>query len=102
MGGSGGAGGAGGPAGSTWVTTNSRLAAAHPHVDGLVVELAGDLGGGLGEGLEQHHPGGGVEREGEALGGGLGLGAAGRGGVGEVAAEPFDEGREFHDVTLTP
>ena len=79
-----------------------RLAAAHPHVDGLALELAGDLVGGLGEGLEQHHPGGGVEREGEALGGGMGLRTAGCGGVGEVAAEALDEGREFHDVTLTP
>ncbi len=67
-----------------------------------MVELAGDLGGGLGERLEQHHPGGGVEGEGEALGGGLGLRAAGGGGVGEVAAEALDEGREFHDATLTP
>ena len=75
------------------------LAAAHPHVDRLGVELAGDLGGGLGERLEQHHPGGGVEGQREALGCGLGLGAAGRGGVGQVPAEPFDEGREFHDVT---
>ena len=79
-----------------------RLAAAHPHVDGLVVEVAGDLGGGLRQRFEQHHPGGGIEGEGEALGGGLGLGATRGGGVGEVAAEALDEGREFHDAMVTP
>ena len=78
-----------------------RFAAAHPHVDRVVVERAGDLGGGLGQRLEQHHPGGGVEGEGEALGGCLCLGAAGGCGVGQVAAEAFDEGREFHDATMT-
>ena len=95
-------GGAGGSAGGDLGDHELRLAAAHPDVDGLVVELAGDLGGGLGERLEQHHPGGGVEGEGEALGCGLRLGAAGSGGVGEVATEALDEGAEFHDATMTP
>ena len=57
---------------------------------------------GLRERLEQHHPGGRVEGEGEALGGLLRLGATGCGGVGEVAAQAFDVWRELHDVTMTP
>jgi hypothetical protein len=87
-----------------WLSSSGSdaAAAAHPDVHGLVVELAGDLGGGLGERLEQHHPGRGVQGQGQALGRGLRLGATGSGGVGEVPAEPFDEGGEFHDVTLTP
>ena len=79
-----------------------RLAAVHPDVDRVVVERAGDLGGGLGERLEQHHPGGRVEGEGEAIGGLLRLGTACRGGVGEVAAKAVDVRRELHDVTMTP
>ena len=77
------------------------LATAHPHVDRLVVERAADLGGGLRERLEQHHPGGGIQCEGQPLGGGLGLGASRGSGVGQVLAESFDEGREFHDATVT-
>ena len=37
----------------------------------------------------------------EALGGGLGLGATGGCGIGEVAAEAVDVRRELHDVTVT-
>ena len=97
-----GAGGAAGrPSAAEAGDHELRLAAAHPHVDRVVVEGAGDLGGGLGQRLEQHHPGGGVEGEGEAVGGCLCLGATGRCGVGQVAAESFDEGCEFHDATMT-
>ena len=104
--GSGGSGRAAGPAerrlrGLEVGDHELRLAAVQPYVDGVVVQRAGDLGGGLGQRLEQHHPGGGVEGEGQPLGGRLRLGATGCRGVGEVPAEPVDEGREFHDATMT-
>ena len=77
------------------------VAPGHPDVDRVVLERAGDLGRGLGQRLEQHHPGGGVEGQREALGGGLGLGATCGGGVGQVAAEAVDVRRELHDATVT-
>ena len=91
-GGAGGAGGAGRVGGLEVGDHELRLATAHPHVDRLVVQRAADLVGGLRERLEQHHPGGGVQREGQPLGGGLGLGASRGGGVGQVLAKPLDEG----------
>ena len=62
-----GPGGAGGAAGR--VDDEVELAAVEPDVDAAGRHLGGDLGGGLGDGLHQREPGGGVEGEGQPLGG---------------------------------
>ena len=78
------------------VTTMVGLAAAQPDLDGGVVELGGDLGGRVGEHLEQAHPGGRVQRAGQQLGGAGHVVAAGRRGR-EIAAEAFEVRCQFHD-----
>jgi hypothetical protein len=102
---SGGPGGAGGRRRGRLLGREPRhhelgVAPGHPDVDRVVLQRAGDLGRGLGQCLEQHHPCGGVEGQREALGGGLGLGATCGGGVGKVAAEAVDVRCELHDATV--
>ena len=94
VGGVGGAGGAG--ALGRALDHEVELAAVEPDVDAAGRHLGGDLGGRLGDGLHQGQPGGGVEREGEALGGLAGLGAGGLGGGDEVPAEAVDVRRDVH------
>ena len=102
-GGAGGAGGRGGPGRS--VDHERELAAVEPDVDATGRHLGGDLGGGLRDGLHQREPGGGVEGEGEPLGGRLGLGAGGLGGREQVAPEAVDVRRDVHvhhnDIIVT-
>ena len=76
------------PAGAS--TDERELAAVEPDVDAAGRHLGGDLGGGLRDRLHQREPGGGVEGEGEPLGGRAGLGAGGLGGGEQVAAEAVD------------
>ena len=73
-----------------------ELAAVEADVDPTGGHLGGDLGGGLRDGLHQRQPGGGVEGEGQPLGGRLGLGAGGLGGCEQVAPEAVDVRRDVH------
>ena len=95
-GGGGVGGGAAAPGGPAGLDDERELAAVEPDVDATGRHLGGDLGGGLGDGLHQREPGGGVEGEGEPLGGRLGLGAGGLGGCEQVAPEAVDVRRDVH------
>ena len=68
------------------------------------MQLVGDLGRGLGERVHQREPNGGVEGQGQTLGGGADLVRAGLGGLGKIPAERLDELRDVHvqnyDITM--
>ena len=76
--------------------------AAEPHVDGAGRDLAGQLLGRMRQRAEQHQADRGLQRGGEPLRQGAGLLATGVGRGQQVPPELFDEGREIHDVTMTP
>ena len=77
------------------------FAAAQPHLDGDAVELLGDLGRGVGEGLHQRDARRRLERQQQPLGGGGDVGAARRGHVGEIGVQALEVRTEFHDVSMT-
>src|SRR5215218_1667933 len=76
------------------------LAGAQAQLDRAGRELARDLVGGGGQGVEQHQPGGGLERGGQPLGERAGILAARLGGDEQLAAEVLGVGRQVHDAIV--
>jgi hypothetical protein len=77
------------------------VAAAQPHLHRGVRQPGGDLGGRVGQRLEQRQPHRRLQGVAEQFGGPGGVGPARGGRGGEVRAERFEIRRQIHEVTMT-
>jgi hypothetical protein len=78
----------------------ARFPVAQTQLDGAGRQIAGDLGGGFGEGVQQAEPQRGVERGGEPLGHLSRFVATGGSGDGELVLDGVDIGAKFHDAIM--
>ena len=78
-----------------------RVAAAQSHVDRSGCELAGDLLGSVGQGLEQREADRRLQRRGQPIGQGGRFGAAGRGCDSQFVPYPVDVRLQIHGVMVT-
>src|SRR5690606_15023475 len=94
-------GGVFGSAGGGVVDHDLDVPAVQAQVDDRSVELGGDFGGQVGQGVHDRQPGGRFDRAGEDRGPLQGVLVAHGGGGCEVVAELADVRRQIHDVTMT-